>query len=122
MPGSKNLLTLLGALAVVAVVLGLAYAFTRFIAGSGPARHRAGGGNSMRVLERLSLGRDQHLAVVMLGKRYFLIGITAAGISLVAELSEEEWLSGQRETKVVDVSAPGLQDAFRNVLRQRFKK
>ena len=44
----------------------------------------------LRVLERLAVGRDQSLLVVQSAKRYFLIGSSPSGFSLVAELTAEE--------------------------------
>ena len=44
----------------------------------------------MRVLERLPVGRDQALLVVEAANRHFLLGSSPSGLSLLAELTEEE--------------------------------
>ena len=44
----------------------------------------------MKILERLPVGRDQALLAVQLGGRYFLVGSSPSGFSLLCELTEEE--------------------------------
>ena len=87
----KDLLSLLGILLVLLLVLGGCWLFTRW-AGTGlsgsfltPAAQR-----QMKVLERLAVGKDQALLVVRLADRYFLLGSSPSGFSLLAELTEEE--------------------------------
>ena len=87
----QEVLSLLGILLVLVLVLGGCYAFTRW-AGTGLAG-RFGvspAGRQLRVLERLTAGRDQSLLVVKAAGRYFLIGSSPSGFSLLAELTEEE--------------------------------
>ncbi len=85
----KDLLPLLGIILVLLLVMGGCYLFTRWAAaglGGSPGR----GSERMQVVERLPVGRDQALLVVRLADRYLLLGSTAAGLSLLAELTEEE--------------------------------
>ncbi len=86
-----DVLSLLGALLVIVLVLGGSYLFTRWAGthlGSGPLS-RAGGGR-MRVLDRVSLGRDQQLLVVQAGRRYLLLGCSSDRLTLLTELTAEE--------------------------------
>ena len=84
-----ELLSLLGILTVILLVMGGAYAFTRWAGKMGSLGGLAGGGR-LRVLDRAGLGRDQQLLVVQAGERFFLLGSSPAGLSLLAELSAEE--------------------------------
>ena len=84
------------ALATVLVVI-LAYWSTRRLAGSG--RMQTLGlwqrDEKLTVLTQTQVGKDQRLAVVQAGERFFLVGMTPQSISLLAELSKEEsrhWL------------------------------
>ena len=89
---TKDLLSLLGMLAVVLLVLVGAYAFTRW-AGKGGLLMPYGtpsGSGRLQVLDRISLGKDQCLLAVRAGERYFLLGSSPSGVSLVAELTAEE--------------------------------
>ena len=91
-------LSLLWVLVCVILILGLAYWFTKYIGGRGKLGGAFGAGRGteqLKVLARLTLGRDQALAIVQAGERYFLLGVTASAISTLAELTGEEaevWL------------------------------
>ncbi len=60
----------------------------------------------MEVLSQIQVGGNERLVIVAAAGRYFLIGAASGGISLLAELSEEEinaWkdseVSGSEESK-----------------------
>ena len=85
-----ELFSLFGILLVLLLVLCGCYVFTRW-AGMGLAgRLGLPGAGHVRVLERVALGRDQALLVVQAANRYFLLGSSPSGFSLLAELTEEE--------------------------------
>lgn len=44
----------------------------------------------MRILDRISIGRDQQLLVVQAGGRYLLLGSSADRLTLLTELTAEE--------------------------------
>ena len=84
----QGVFSLLGILLVLLLVLGGSYLFTRW-AGMGLAgRFGLSGAGRIRVLERVSL--DQSLLVIQAANRYFLLGSSPSGFSLLAELTEEE--------------------------------
>lgn len=87
----KDLLSLLGILLVLLVVLGSCYVVTRW-AGMGLSGRFGlpGVKGQVKILERLNVGKDQALLVVQLAKRYYLLGSSPSGFSLLAELTEEE--------------------------------
>lgn len=87
----KELLSLLGMVAVLLAVLAGCYFVTRLAGTSLAGRLGPGSGQrQMKVLERLAVGRDQALLVVRLAGRTFLLGSSPSGFSLLAELTEEE--------------------------------
>lgn len=93
--GWSEIGTLFGTLLAIAVVLLLAYLTTRFVAkrgssGRGLFSYKGQMGEHIRILERVSLGREQSLTVVCVGKQCLLLGVTTAGITLIKELSQEE--------------------------------
>ena len=116
----KEILSLLWALLVTALVLVLAYWFTRRVVG----RMAAGGlvqGRHITVLEQISVGKDQKLLLVRMGSHLYVLAAAPGGITLLRELSEEEagpWLA-------VDQQPPPATDNFaqalRRVLEQRKK-
>ena len=119
----QDLLSLLGILLVLLLVLGGCYLFTRW-AGSGPIGRlgTSAAGRHVRVLERAALGRDQALLVVQAANRYFLLGSSPSGFSLLAELTEEEgalWSSPPPSENPAQAKAPDFRAMLR---RQREKK
>ena len=88
--GWKDLLSLLGILLTLALILLASYLVTRWAGMGLGGRLGAGGGQHVRVLERVSVGRDQAIVVVQAANRYFLLGSSPSGFSLLAELTAEE--------------------------------
>lgn len=90
--GDKTGLSLLWMILCVAMVVGLAYWFTRYVAGRGglggfgvPMR-----GRRLEVLEQISAGREQRLVLLRAGERHLLVGISPNHIATLAEFSAEE--------------------------------
>lgn len=119
----QELFSLLGMLLAVAVILLLAHWATKRLAngmGGAPSFRRDSG---LKILSQLPLGRDQRLVVVQAGERCLLLSATPAGISLLAELSEEERAAWARDTAQQEITArPNFQEALRAVLDSRKKK
>ena len=114
-----NVLSLVWLLVCVAVIVVLAYLFTRYAAGRGGGFLGAGGGNEQfKVLARLPLGREQSAALIRAGERYLLLGVTPSGVTLLAELSREE--AQALYAPPSEQAAPSsFGEALRNVLKQR---
>ena len=118
MPISESLLSLLWMLLCVVAIAALAYVFTRYIAGRGGVGLKGmAGGGQMRVLSRLSVGREQSVVLVQAGEKYLLLGLAPSGVSVLERLTKEE---AQRMCPNLDQPPPsGLKEAFSEVLRQR---
>ena len=115
-----NILSLLWLLICVLVIIVLAYLFTKYVAGRGVGFPGAGGGTDrFQVLARLSLGREQSRALVQAGERYLLLGVTSTGVSLVAELSEEEAQALTARSDPDQPVPPSFGEALRTVLKQK---
>lgn len=112
-------LSLLWVILCVVLIVGLAYWFTRYVAARGfPGGPGFRGTDQLRALARLSLGRDEALVIVQAGERYFLLGVTPAGISNLAEFTGEEaarWTAGQEEQP----APPSFLEAMRTVIQQK---
>lgn len=114
--------SLLGMLAAVLAVLALAYCFTRFVGSQGLRGAARPRGGRLRVLERLPLGKEQQLAVVELGERCLLLGVTAAGITVLAELTPEERALWQAQPQGAQGQPASFKEALKTTLDQRFGK
>ena len=88
----SQVLSVLGLLAVILLVRVCAYYFTRWMGPSmgGGMFFTGKGGGRLQVLDRAIVGRDQAVLVVKAGRRYLLLGCTPAGLTLLAELAQEE--------------------------------
>lgn len=84
---AKGIITAIGTLIIVVLILYLAYVVTKYIGRGVGIRTRSG---CMRVTDQIALGRDRAAAVVQIGTRFFLVGITASQISLLSEVDEED--------------------------------
>jgi len=116
--------SLVSMLAAVAVIIGLAYWFTRYLVGSGRFQSIGMSQNrdQLRVVAQTPVGKDQRLAVVQVGERYFFVGMTLQNISLLAELSEDEarlWHQKEGAREVPQKQMPTFQQAFMDSLRKR---
>ncbi len=115
-----NILSLLWLLICVVAIIVLAYLFTKYVAGRGGGYLSPGGGtDQFKVLARLPLGREQSLALVQAGERYLLLGVAASGVSLVAELTQEEAQALYRRPNSDQPAPPSFGEALRTVLKQK---
>ncbi len=117
-----NFWSLLGVLAVVILILYLAYFATRWIgmhgASGGTAALRAGGAGEFRLLAQLGVGRNERLVLARLNKRCYLLGVTEHQITLLRELDDEEaaaWLAQGDGAS----AAPGFMDVLNETLRRK---
>ena len=114
-----SILSLMWLLICVLVIIVLAYLFTKYVVGQRAGSWGTGGGNGQfKVLTRLSLGREQSLALVQAGERYLLLGVTPSGVSLVAELSREE-AQALCAPPSDQPAPPSFGEALRTVLKQK---
>lgn len=113
---------LLQLLLIVALVLVLAYLFTKYVAGRGLLGGLAAGrdGEDLKVLAQLATGKDQRLLLVKAGGRFFLIGSAPSGITNIAEFTEEEakvWT--EKSGPAEGGQNPSFRESLQTVLRQR---
>ena len=115
-------MSLLGMVVSVVLVLGAAYWFTRYVVGRGSGvLGPLTGSGAIRLHGQLSLGKDQKLVLAQVGERWFLLGVTAAGISMLAEFTAEEAASWQREPETPG-TGPNFREAVRQVMEQKRRR
>ena len=123
MPG--EILSLVGALLVIAAVLALAYLFTRYVAGRltlGTGRAR---GRHISVLEQIPVGKDQKLIVAKVGEDIYLLGATPGSITCLRRMTGEEAEAWTQAQPPQDPAAPGgmsFRTALERVIAQRRDK
>ena len=116
--------SLLWMIVSIAVIIGLAYWFTRYVAGRGAwgafAPMKVGAG--LELLAQLPLGREQKLIVAQVGERFFLLGVTASEISMLAEFTAEAAFWRERVETAEKRETPSFREALNTVLRQRGRR
>ena len=117
--GDATLASFLWLVICVVLIVGLAYWFTRYVAGRG-ALGAFQGGRRMEVLDRLPLGRDQNVILARVGERYLLLGTGTAGVTLLAELTAEEAASWRQPQEAGD--RPGFQETFLTIMKQKKRR
>ena len=121
MPSWDVVTSLLWLIICIVMVIGLAYWFTKYVAGRGlsvPGQK----GSGMEILARLNLGRDQSLVLVRVGGRCFLLGVTAGQMTALAEYTEEEAALWLERPEVPDGQAPSFREALHTVLQQKRRR
>ena len=116
MPWDTALASFLWLAVCVVLIVGLAYWFTKYVAGRG-AFGAFQGGRRMEVLDRLPLGRDQSVVLARVGDRHMLLGTGPAGVTLLAELTAEE-AAAWKPLQTVE-GAPGFKEAFAAMMKQK---
>jgi flagellar biosynthetic protein FliO len=84
----KGIGTAIFTLLIVIVVIYLSYLSSRFI-----AKNRFGMNNKsnyMKVIDQMAVGQDRSVALIQTGANYYLIGIASNGITMIAQLEEED--------------------------------
>ena len=117
--GDANLASFLWMLVCVVLIIGLAFWFTRFVAGRG-ALGAFSGGRRMEILDRMPLGRDQSVVLARVGERYLLLGTGTAGVTLLAELTGEEAAAWKPPEAAEE--RPGFKEAFLTVMKQKGRR
>ena len=81
------MLTILARCDIVAFFTSFSYLASKYL-----GRGMSKGSNSryMRLIDQLTLGQDRHIAVIQVGGKYLLVGVTAGQISILSEVKDEE--------------------------------
>ena len=80
----------MGLFAALAVTLGLCGAALWLLRRMAPGALSGARGLPMRVLQRVSLGQRQGVALLQVGERVLLVSMTDAGASLLGEIEGED--------------------------------
>ena len=118
--GLDSLFSLIWLLICVLVVVVLASLFPRYVAGRGDGMAGLSGASErLKVLSRLSLGREQGVMLVKAGEKFLLLGVTPAGITLLKELTQEEADAICPPPDPDLPPPPSFGEALRTVLKQK---
>jgi len=109
----KGIFTAVFTLIVVVLILYLTYVVTKYIGRGVGVKARSG---CMQLKDQIFLGKDRSAAIVQIGTRYFLLGLTGTQVTILSELKEED-LIALDETEVQDKPYPDFKDLMDKIGR-----
>lgn len=75
-------------LIVVIFIIYLSYICSKYIGKKGLGMRK--NSKYMKVIDQMAVGQDRSLTLIQTGANYYLVGIAGNGITILAELKEEE--------------------------------
>ena len=108
--------TVILAFVIVVLVLYLCFMFSRRV-----GTHSFGSNSSahMKIVERVIVGQDRSILIISVGSKYYLVGISSAGIQMLAEVSSEEMELINPEKTNMNQS---FTENFKETFMKKFKK
>lgn len=100
-------------LLLVVLIIYLSYICSKFIGKGYGVRKRSG---FMKLIDQMAVGQDKSIAVIQAGVHYYLIGIASSGITVLAELTEEDLTALPNESDLV--SGAGQPVEFKQILEK----
>jgi flagellar biosynthetic protein FliO len=106
-------LSFIGVIAVIVLMLWLAYFFKKKYTGG-----RLLGSKHIKIEDVAALSPDSRIAVVRVGTRLFLLGIAAGNISFLTELSEDDLPPPESD----ESTQMSFAESFKAVMAQKLSK
>ena len=122
--GENDFFPIIWAIICIIVVLAMSYWVTKYVAGRDVFRGTAAQRNNrkIQVLAQEGIGREQRIALISVGDRYFLLGITTNNISMLAEMTKEEAALWKADPEQAQKENPSFMEAFKDVLKQKTRR
>lgn len=70
-----------------AAIIYLSYLASRYI---GRNVGKSASSRYMRLIDQITVGQDRHIAIVQVGGKYMLVGITSGQINVLTEVGDED--------------------------------
>lgn len=102
----KSVAELIFLLVIFVVILIACYYTTRFVAGNQQKRTQNG---NFKPIETFQVAQNRYLQLIQIGTRYFVLAITKDSVTMLCELSEEEFELKKQEEN-------GFSKSFKEIL------
>lgn len=79
-----------------AVIIYLSYLASKYI---GQGMSRSSSSRYMRLIDQITLGQDRHVAIVQVGGKYLLVGVTSGQVNVLSEIRDEELFPLEPDTE-----------------------
>ena len=87
----------------VAVIIYLSYLASKYI---GKGMSRAGSSQYMRLIDQITLGQDRHMAIVQVGGKYLLVGVTSGQVNVLSEIQDDNLFPLEPDTEEGSTKIP----------------
>ena len=77
------MLRVIGTFIAAALIIYASYLASKYI---GKGLGRGTGSRYMRLIDQITLGQDRHMAIVQIGGKYLLVGVTSGQINVLSEV------------------------------------
>lgn len=111
----KGAISLTGTFLLVMAMIYFAYVFTKILAEKSLG---SSSGKYIGLVERFVMGKDVSVAIFHIGEKYFLVGISEAGVNLLSELKEDDLI----EIRKTNLETSGFLDSFKAELGKKISK
>ncbi len=90
------MLRVIGTFIAAALIIYASYLASKYI---GKGLGRGTGSRYMRLIDQITLGQDRHMAIVQIGGKYLLVGVTSGQINVLSEVQDEELFPLEPDTE-----------------------
>ena len=90
------MLRVIGTFIAAALIIYASYLASKYI---GKGLGRGTGSRYMRLIDQITLGQDRHMAIVQIGGKYLLVGVTSGQINVLSEVQYEELFPFEPDTE-----------------------
>lgn len=115
--GASVWVALFSLIIVIGLIFGVYYVFRKFV----PNMPRIRSGKAVQFLARRYLDTKNSLALIKVGNRILLIGITLDGMSLLAEFSEEKEID-EIMSGIAPEEVASKQGSFIDIIKRAFRQ
>ncbi|MCI8795879.1 MAG: flagellar biosynthetic protein FliO [Dorea sp.] len=81
------MLRVIGTFIVAALIIYASYLASKYI---GKGLGKGVGSKYMRLIDQIALGQDRHIAIVQIGGKYLLVGVTSGQINVLSEIQDDD--------------------------------
>lgn len=97
------MLRVIGTFIAAALIIYASYLASKYI---GKGLGKGVGSKYMRLIDQIALGQDRHIAIVQIGGRYLLVGVTSGQVNVLSEIQDEDLFPLEPETEEIGEKIP----------------
>lgn len=97
------MLRVIGTFIAAALIIYASYLASKYI---GKGLGKGTGSRYMRLIDQITLGQDRHMAIVQVGGKYLLVGVTSGQINVLSEVRDEELFPLEPDAEEIGAKIP----------------